>query len=251
MAEQQSDTIQFAAAYLSAQELAGTGWRDERAVTIATLLYEQLQMQFAACDLAVIFATSHFTEDLAAIGATLQTSLRPRVLLACSAEGVVATDTETEREPAISMLAGRLPGVQLTPFRLNGRHLSEWATMLSDRQIFSEAIGAPNAPKLFVVLSDPFTAPIDAAGDLGVSVLQAFNDYFPNVPVVGGIASGGTQQGANMLLLNDVGDKRWPRRCRNFGRHRCQCRRVPGLPSHWPSVRRHQCAPEHDSEPRR
>jgi small ligand-binding sensory domain FIST len=51
-------------------------------------------------------------------------------------------------------------------------------------------------PKLVLLLADPFTTPMDM-------VLTAFNDFYPALPLIGGIASGSTRAGGNALLFNE------------------------------------------------
>jgi small ligand-binding sensory domain FIST len=196
----------FAAAHISVGTLEGAEFvEDTRATTIAAALLEALPATLRCdCDLALVFVTSHLRDELATLTRELRMRLGARVLLASTAESIVGTDEEIEREPAVALLAAKLPGVQLTPFMLSAQHLSEWSTILGDHTIFSEAIGAPPAPKAFLLIADPFSVPVEAAGALGIGVLQAFNEFYPGVPVVGGIASGGAFQGANVLALNEV-----------------------------------------------
>jgi small ligand-binding sensory domain FIST len=47
-----------------------------------------------------------------------------------------------------------------------------------------------------MVLADPFTTPIE-------HILNAFNSFYPDLPLVGGMASGSTRAGGNALLFND------------------------------------------------
>jgi small ligand-binding sensory domain FIST len=198
-------TLSFSSAQVNVGALEDSGRMqiDPASAIVDSLLAAQTPPQ-PACDMALVFATSHLRDELDGIARLLRTRLNARVLLACTAESVVAADQEIEREPAITMLTASLPGVTLTPFMLSAQHLSEWSTILGDHAIFVDVIGAPPPPKAFILIADPFTVPVEAAGELGIGVLQAFNEFFPGVPVIGGVASGGAYQGANVLVLNDV-----------------------------------------------
>jgi small ligand-binding sensory domain FIST len=197
----------FASALVTGAEIdAQTGHDDNTAEGAANALLAPLatQLQDQQPDFVALFFSSHHNADAAAIARAVRNKLRPRVLIGCSAESLIADDVELEHQNGISILAGALPNVRLTPFALSARHLSEWSTILSDKLLFSEALGAPDDAKAFILLADPFSTPVDAAGELGIGVLQAFNAFFPGIPVIGGVASGGSYPGSNLLLCNDI-----------------------------------------------
>jgi small ligand-binding sensory domain FIST len=199
--------MRFAAAQLLDAELdAARIPADDRATAAAERLARDLgaALGIGSTDLVFVFATAPMARELPAIATSLRARLGARVLLGCVAESVVGSQQEIERDAAVTVIAATLPGVQLTPFSLSARHLSEWSTILGDAEIFADAIGAPNLPRAFVTIADPFSTPVDAAGELGIGVLQAFNEFFPGVPIVGGLASGGSYPGSNTLILNDV-----------------------------------------------
>ncbi len=199
--------MQFASALVTGAEItATTGHDDDAVVSVAQAVCAKLaaQLQEQQPDMLALFFTPHFNVDAGAIARVLRNQLRPRVLIGCTAESLISDEIELERQSGVSVLAGVLPNVRLTPFALSARHLSEWATILSDKLLFAEALGAPEDAKAFVLLADPFSTPVDAAGDLGIGILKAFNTYFPGIPVVGGVASGGTYPGSNMLICNDI-----------------------------------------------
>lgn len=196
----------FATALVTQDMLDAAGVQtDATGGAAAQYLSEQVKTQLGEDrpDFVFAFFTPHFAAHAATLAAELRSALVPNVLLGCTAESVVTPDREIEHSAAISLIAARLPGATLTPFALRAQHLSEWATILSDAAQFADALGAPSDPKLFITLTDPFSTPIDAAGELGIGVLQTFNEFYPGIPVVGGVASGGSYPGSNVLLLND------------------------------------------------
>ena len=145
-------------------------------------------------DVAFTFISSQFTQDTALITERLSASLEPGVLLGCTAEGVIGNEQEIEAKPAISLLAARLPGVKLTPFALQ-RGSGDWHRVLLDADKFCQAVEIPQDTQLIVLLSDPFSTPID-------DVLHSFNNWYPGIPIVGGMASGSLRPNGNALMVN-------------------------------------------------
>ena len=114
------------------------------------------------------------------------------MLLGCTCEGVIGKDRELENRPAISMIAARLPDVRLFPFAMNR---DDW-DILEDDARFGELVTAPKETQLFFMIGDSFSMPTER-------VLDAFNRCYPNIPMVGGMASGAADPGGNTLILNE------------------------------------------------
>ncbi len=192
----ESHTVQFRAALVS-------GDQHTRPAAVTQALLEQIGLRTAPPELAVLCLSGDFAGEARKLAASVAGELRPRVLLGCTAESVLGSAREVERAPAASLLVADMPNVTVTPFALSASHLSEWSTILGDADFFADALGMPQDPVLFIVLADPYSTPIDATGEMGISVLQAFNSFYPGVPVVGGMASTGPFPGSNTLILND------------------------------------------------
>jgi small ligand-binding sensory domain FIST len=143
-----------------------------------------------ALDLLIVFASAHHAPGIETLTQSLRDALKPTTLLGCTAEGVIGADEEIERKPAITLIAAHLPGVELVPFAFAAGPLHE---MLPDGQMVPQE--ATQDPKLFIVLGDPFSTPVD-------EVLAAFNKRHPGVPVIGGLASGAIYPGQSVLLSN-------------------------------------------------
>jgi small ligand-binding sensory domain FIST len=156
-------------------------------------------------------ATSHFAAPARQLITHLRALLNPRVMLGCSAEGVIGQDQEYEDAPAVTLIAASLPGVRISPFMLlpdqmdlpsparSPRLMSgqaDWHKLLLDAEEFRRVVDAPEDTQLFILLGDPFSTPMD-------DVLQAFNTCFPGVPVVGGMASGALRPYGNALWIDD------------------------------------------------
>jgi small ligand-binding sensory domain FIST len=162
-------------------------------------------------DLAIAFVSVHFTASARQIIEGLRSGLRPRALLGCTAEGVIGQDQEIEDSPAITLVAASLPGVVLSPFMLLAGDTdlpastwsaratggqADWHKLLLDPDEFRRVLDTPEDPRLFILLGDPFSTPMD-------DMLQAFNSNFPGVPVVGGMASGALRPYGNALWIDD------------------------------------------------
>jgi small ligand-binding sensory domain FIST len=151
------------------------------------------QMGTKPVNLAAVFISAHFILQAREIAATLYAALQPEIMLGCTAEGVISRDREIEDAPAISMIAAHLPSTRLTPFLMQD---TLWPVMLLDAEEFQRVVGAPQDSSLFIVLADPFSTPM-------ADVLHAFNDFYPGIPVTGGMASGALRPHGNALFLND------------------------------------------------
>ena len=85
----------------------------------------------------------------------LAETLGAKVLIGCSAAGVIGGGQEVERRPGIAISAAILPSVDLSPFHLNQDELpspdagpEEWQALLGIR--------AEDCPAI-MLLPDPFT----------------------------------------------------------------------------------------------
>ncbi len=178
--------MQFAAALSLSADIA------EAAEQISASLRRQLPGQI---DLLAIFLSADHRDGAGLVAARLIQDLAPRVLIGCTCEGVIGGDREVEREPAVSALAGKMPGVALTPFHIG---LDDWETLLEDGQDrLSRRVGLEGAiepTQAFVLLGDPYTTPL-------AELMEALEGIAPGAPAVGGMASGG-QAGQNILLLD-------------------------------------------------
>jgi small ligand-binding sensory domain FIST len=162
-------------------------------------LVDSIRRQMSgAIDLLVLFLTPEYQDDAQQLSRALRLALSPRVLLGCTCEGVIGGDREIEREPAISILTGSLPGVTLAPFHIG---MEEWERLLDENDPSklkrSLALGSEDRSptRAYIVLADPFTTPI-------AELMQSLDDLTPGAPTLGGMCSGAQQAGQNLLFLN-------------------------------------------------
>jgi len=145
-------------------------------------------------DLAVVFISSHHTPSYFTAPEVLAEALGAKVLIGCSAAGVIGGGQEVERRPGIAISAAVLPGVELSPFHLNQDELPSpdagpeaWHDLLGIQPADCPAI---------MLLPDPFTLRSD-------HLLAGLDFAYPSAVKIGGLASGGGQPGTNALFMND------------------------------------------------
>jgi small ligand-binding sensory domain FIST len=154
----------------------------------------RLRLKAATADLALVFASHHFRDAFDHLPALVQEHLPSRVLVGCSAAGVIGGGEEVEHEPAVSLTAALLPGVQVRSLYSDTLDLPDpdappavWRAWLGLRQV-------PDAQ--FIVLADPFTAALEP-------FLTGLDYAYPDAAKIGGLASGGRQKGDHALFQDD------------------------------------------------
>lgn len=172
---------------------ATTTEHQTHAAVDALITQVRAQLPGQAPDLCVLFFSPHFGPQAAQVGRALRNRLNAGVMVGCSAEGVIGDSAEIERTPAVTLVAAHLPDVQITPFVFQP---ADWRTLLGNPLFLSRALDSPDDPRLFVMLADPFSTPID-------QVLDAFNSLYPALPMAGGMVSSAEPAGGSWLLLNE------------------------------------------------
>src|SRR5882724_468851 len=69
-------------------------------------------------DLAVVFVSAHHARSYEGIPEVVSAALGCRVLVGCSAGGVIGGGREVEDEPGFSLTGARLPGAELAAFHI-------------------------------------------------------------------------------------------------------------------------------------
>lgn len=151
------------------------------------------ELSEAEIDFATVFYTPHYSRGASLLVHRLREALDPGILIGAMGEGIVGSHREIEREPGITVTAGTLPGVVLKQLTFDP---DRWSDVLGDEAAFREAVDASDDTKLFLLVADPFTTPMEP-------LLDAFNSSFPGVPMIGGMASGARHPKSNCLVLNE------------------------------------------------
>ncbi|MBO54770.1 MAG: hypothetical protein CL886_03825 [Dehalococcoidia bacterium] len=142
---------------------------------------------------ACLFVSPHYSVKYDDIPDLVYTKLGDCMLLGCSGGGIIGGGVEVEQSTAVSLTVASLPGVNFNPFYLSPDSLPDldsgpdaWAKLVNvDR----------NADPQFIVLADPMSFPCQ-------NLILGLDFAFSESPKIGGLASGGQQQGQNALFLD-------------------------------------------------
>ena len=181
-------TVPFAAAAIS-------GHLDTRtaATEVAHDLYDHIG---GSCDLVMLFASYHHRAAMAEAAQTVRNTLGPRKMLAVTAEAVLGVDRELEGLAGMSAIAFQLPGVDLHHWSYQAEH---HAGILRSRQAMRDHIGLNDQLRTVLMLGDPFSTPITKL----LPALTTCGGKEQPVPVAGGMCSGSSQPGHNVLVQDD------------------------------------------------
>jgi len=148
-------------------------------------------------DAAYVFFSPHHVHAVAEMSAIILRKLAPTHLIGISTIASVGAATELEKQPGISMLAARMPGVTAVPFTSEDLPPADENPETLAR--LAEAIGATDDHRFTLLLADPFSVPL-------VKMLPALNKCRVGTSkgaIFGGMASAANEAGGNALILND------------------------------------------------
>src|SRR3989442_394222 len=151
-----------------------------------------LPLRGEAPDLAFLFVAPQFEDELEAIVESANASLGGGLLLGCVAGGVIGGRSEVEDAPAVAAWAATLPGVNIRPFELTYAEEPEHGVFEG-----LEEVPTREPASVLVMLADPYTFPAHL-------LLDHLNEHAPNLPIVGGMASGGVVEGRTRLIISDM-----------------------------------------------
>jgi small ligand-binding sensory domain FIST len=157
---------------------------------------ESVTQQLAGreADLTIIFVSPHFRTQYRAIPQLLRDRMPVGMLLGCSGGGIIGGGKEIEQQPAFSLTAAHLPGVELKTIQSDTMNLPDPDTAPS---VWHEWLGVdPATNPDFIVLADPFSFRAE-------EFLAGMDFAYSRSAKVGGLASGAQAQGGNALYLDD------------------------------------------------
>src|SRR5689334_16716411 len=176
---------------------AGMKWASALCLTdrSETALAEALasvktQLGGARPDAVFVFISPHHKKSYDQIGELIEQEFKARHTLGCSGGGVIGAGKEAEQVAALSVTAAVLPNVDIHPLRFVDGKLPD---LDAGPRVWEEATGvkASTNPH-FILLADPFTIHAD-------ELLAGLDFAYPNAAKVGGLASGATGAGQNIL----------------------------------------------------
>lgn len=144
-------------------------------------------------DLVMIFPSSHYDQGYELIPQMIRFELGDCIIFGCSGTSVMGAGREIEYKPGFAMIAGSLPGVELTSFHIENNDIPDgddppnnWENLIGIR--------SEKRPD-FVILADPFSIQVE-------KLLMGLDFAFPHSTKVGGLASGGRSYAENALYVN-------------------------------------------------
>ncbi|MDZ4754687.1 MAG: FIST N-terminal domain-containing protein [Phycisphaerae bacterium] len=145
-----------------------------------------------AADLVLLFGSFHHRAAFGDAAAIVSRTLDPRCIIGVTAEWVVGPSHEVEGGPGLSGMALRLPGVTIDPVRFDP--FDGPAENWSDDFIRDRLAAGPDAKATFL-FADPFSLQTPLLLDRIHRVTAP-----ASLPIIGGLASGSSQPGANVLV---------------------------------------------------
>lgn len=161
------------------------------ATEVAHLLHDGIGEQ---PDLVLTFASYHHRAALPEAMATIRQTLRPQTSLAVTCESVLGDDDELEGVAGFASIAMRLPHARVEAWHST----PEDPIRTSDPAAVAERIHFADDHRATLMLGEPFSTPI-------TKLLPALNGCGGNssAPIIGAMASGASQPGNNLLILDD------------------------------------------------
>jgi small ligand-binding sensory domain FIST len=146
-------------------------------------------------DAVILFASFHHASALPEVVRTLRHELAPAATIGLTTQSVLGGAEELEHGPGMSVLALRFPGCRIRAFAFD---YNDGPPEVWTRDLVRSRLRPSSPPRGAILFADPFTA--------GSDILPArIADALPaETPVLGGLASGGSQPGANVLVANDT-----------------------------------------------
>ena len=145
-------------------------------------------------DLAVVFVSPHHRTEYGKVVSLVRQYLPTARVFGCSGGGIIGNGVEVEQRPAVSITAGVLPGVEIVEFHLEADAIPD---LDAGPGLWEELVKVtPSDDPQFVMVADPFSFPTQ-------NLLLGLDFAFARAAKIGGLASGGQQQGGNALFLGE------------------------------------------------
>ena len=145
-------------------------------------------------DITIVFVSPHFAEEFQEIAHAIQEALQPIHMIGCVGDSIVSGAREIEGDPAITIWVAALPNTNIETARLLLERVPDGGFISGTDALPLEQITDRENAAL-IVLGEPFSFPTD------LLLSQLAGDY-PELRVLGGMASGFQQPGKNLVLVN-------------------------------------------------
>ncbi|MCA1838953.1 MAG: FIST N-terminal domain-containing protein [Actinomycetota bacterium] len=139
--------------------------------------------------MAVIFFSRHHLPTVEELLSPIISTLDGCSLIGCTSDTIIGDTREVEEGPAVSLWLADLGTIALQPFHMH----------LEDTPDGQAIVGFPliaSGMEAAILMADPFTFPTQV-------FLSSINQDHPGLPVIGGMASGASRAGDNLLVFNN------------------------------------------------
>jgi small ligand-binding sensory domain FIST len=170
--------------------ITNANWSQEVEKSCQTLIEDIV----VSPDITIVFVSPHFADEFQEIADAIQETLRSINMIGCVGDSIVSGAREIEGDPAITIWAAALPDTKIETAHLLLERAPDGGLISGTEELPLEQISEREESAL-IVLGEPFSFPTD----LLLSQLAA--DY-PELRVLGGMASGFQQPGRNLVLVN-------------------------------------------------
>jgi small ligand-binding sensory domain FIST len=142
---------------------------------------------------AFVFVSADYRPHLADFLELIQLHGHVPTLAGCSASGFIATGREAEQTSGFSLLFLHLPETELRTFIFDQGQMES----LAGPEAWHRATGiAADGVDAWIVFGNPATLPVDGW-------LEEWNAAYPGVPCLGGLGSGGGEDGTEIFVFHD------------------------------------------------
>lgn len=153
-------------------------------------------------DLGIVFISSAYTSDYSRLIPLILDKLPLPILIGCGGAGIIGQREtkevwEVENNPALSLMVGCLPNVEINPFFLSSEGLPD---LDSSPETWQRLVGvSPQDQPHFILLSDAFSTPIN-------DLLAGFDFAYPQSVKVGGLNSSSVTGVSGGLFYHQTGN---------------------------------------------
>lgn len=161
----------------------------DAAQAVAEAAGEVLDQVGPGADAVFVFVAGSHAEVMSDIAAAAQAILRPAALVGTTAIGVIGGPTEVEDVAAVSIWAGHVGPAEAV--RL------EVVQTPDGTAVVGMPDDAADGRRTLVLLADPFSFPTEA-------FVRASNDQYPNLALMGGLASAGGPGGNRLAVQGET-----------------------------------------------
>jgi len=144
----------------------------------------------ASC--AVVFVSSDYLDDLEEFCEIFRIHGHVPTVIGCTASGFISTGREIENESGFSALTLHLPDIKITAMELPSSHVSE----SNNSAFWSDNLKTPpDQVQGWIALCDPYHFPSELW-------LRQWNQSYPGIPTLGGLASAHPDPEQTAVFLN-------------------------------------------------